>query len=127
MDANEVIVKTKKIEGLLRELGASGKGLHELLSSIQSKLPAPLIKRGRMVATIRNKFMHDDSYRPQPSDVDDFNRAAEWMIEELQMLLRIENNPLNSEKAKKMSWGAILGAAGTLAAALAVLIFAGTR
>jgi len=59
------IANCKKLEKMLEEgLGASGKGLHEKVSSVQDRLPAPLVKRLRYIASVRNKLIHEsDSNR----------------------------------------------------------------
>jgi len=55
-----VIVNCKNLEKLLEHgLGASGKGLHEKVSSVQDRLPRPLVKRLRYIASVRNKFIHE--------------------------------------------------------------------
>lgn len=63
MSDYELVIKgTKALEAQLEQLGASGRGLHEKVSSVEGKLPAPLVKRLRFVATVRNKLVHEDSY-----------------------------------------------------------------
>lgn len=59
------IANCKKLEKMLEEgLGASGKGLHEKVSSVQDRLPAALVKRLRYIASVRNKLIHEsDSNR----------------------------------------------------------------
>jgi hypothetical protein len=58
----EVLERTKAIEGALQGLGATGKGMHEKLDSIESQLPAEIVRKIRLVATIRNKFVHEPNY-----------------------------------------------------------------
>ena len=60
-DYELVIKKSKHLERLLEEgFGAQGRGLHEKVSSVEGRLPAPLVKRLRFIATVRNKLVHDD-------------------------------------------------------------------
>ena len=60
-DYELVIKKSKYFEQQLQShFGASGKGLHEKVTSVQGKLPQELVKRLRYIATIRNKLVHDD-------------------------------------------------------------------
>lgn len=47
-----------EIETLLESRGASGKGMHSKLTSIEYNLDKEIIKRIRRIATIRNKKMH---------------------------------------------------------------------
>jgi hypothetical protein len=62
-DIDLAVSRTKILESLLEQgLGAAGKGLHEKVSSVQDKLPAPLVKKLRYIATIRNKIVHESSY-----------------------------------------------------------------
>ena len=70
----EVIEKTKAIEGYLQGMGATGKGLHEKLDSVQFQLPEDVVRRIRKVATMRNKLMHETGYN---IDLDGFNFAAD--------------------------------------------------
>jgi len=59
----KVIKNSKRIETLLEvKLGASGKGLHEKLSSIDTIIDKKYLKKIRWIATIRNKIVHEDGY-----------------------------------------------------------------
>jgi hypothetical protein len=72
---------TRKIEALLvEELRAEGRGLHEKVSSVERKLPGPLVKRLRYIASVRNKMMHDDYQLQEPED---FYAACEQTLREL--------------------------------------------
>jgi hypothetical protein len=63
-DIELAITRTKALEALLEAgLGATGKGLHEKVSSVQASLPPPLVKKLRFVATIRNKIVHESDYQ----------------------------------------------------------------
>ena len=57
-----VITSSRKIEGLLVQLGAEGRGLHEKCTSIERDLPEQIVKLIRKIATIRNKVVHEDDY-----------------------------------------------------------------
>jgi len=62
-DIDLAIKRSKRIEQILRkEFKASGKGLHELLSSVERNLPRDLVRDIRLVATVRNKLVHDAEY-----------------------------------------------------------------
>src|SRR5437879_2583447 len=62
-DIELVINRTKALEALLEAgLGATGKGLHEKVSSVQARLPDALVRKLRFVATLRNKLVHDTDY-----------------------------------------------------------------
>ena len=62
-DIELAITRTKALESLLEQaLGATGKGLHEKVTSVQDRLPPPLVKKLRFVATVRNKIVHESAY-----------------------------------------------------------------
>jgi len=83
-----VISNCKKLEQMLEDgLGASGRGLHEKVSSVQDSLPAPLVKRLRYIASIRNKLVHEsDSNRLD--DANGYREACRRAETELKQLLR---------------------------------------
>lgn len=63
-DIEYVITRTKALETLLEQgLGAAGKGLHEKVSSVETRLPPALVKKLRFVATVRNKLVHEAAYQ----------------------------------------------------------------
>ncbi|HEX3358761.1 MAG TPA: hypothetical protein VHS31_17425 [Tepidisphaeraceae bacterium] len=63
-DIDLAISHCKTLESLLeRGLGASGRGLHEKVSSVESRLPRELVRKLRLVATVRNKVVHEADYK----------------------------------------------------------------
>ncbi|ENM5899035.1 DUF4145 domain-containing protein [Vibrio mimicus] len=63
-EIEQVVLRTRKLETLLREqYHAEGKGLHQLVTSCEERLPHDVIKKLRYVATIRNKIVHEDDFR----------------------------------------------------------------
>ena len=82
------ISKCKKLEKMLENgLGASGKGLHEKVSSVQDRLPPPLVKRLRYIASVRNNLIHQsDSNRLD--DPNGYKEACDSAEVELKQLLR---------------------------------------
>ena len=63
-DIDFAVRQCKEIEAILREKhGADGKGLHQLVTSIESRLPTEVVRTLRRVATIRNKIVHEEDYR----------------------------------------------------------------
>lgn len=89
---------SKELEHLLEtRLGATGKGLHEKLSSVESKLPEKVVKAIRSVATIRNKVVHEHGYRMENPDW--FRRCHREAVEHLEGLEPVggwtfDNQPL---------------------------------
>src|SRR3954471_8456998 len=85
-DIELAITRVKALESLLEQaLGATGKGLHEKVSSVQDKLPQPLVRKLRFVATVRNKIVHESDYK-QIDDRDGFLRACDEAEAELRAM-----------------------------------------
>lgn len=84
-DIELAVSRVKSLESLLVMIGASGKGLHEKVTSVQDNLPAPLVKKLRFIATLRNKIVHESDYR-QIEDRDGFLRACNEAEAELRAL-----------------------------------------
>lgn len=85
-DIELVINRTKTLEAILeRGLGATGKGLHEKISSVQGKLPEALVRKLRFVATLRNKLVHDAGYQ-KLDDRPAFERACQEAEAELRAM-----------------------------------------
>lgn len=86
-DTELVIHSAKELEFILEEsFGATGRGLHEKISSVEMKLPVPLVKRMRWLATIRNKLVHERGFTHVP-DRPAFIAAFDESVVELQQLL----------------------------------------
>ncbi len=63
-DIEQVIIRTRRLEKLLRvQYHAEGRGLHQLISSCEERLPHGTVKKLRFVATIRNKVVHEEDYQ----------------------------------------------------------------
>lgn len=63
-DIEKVVVRTRKLEKLLRtQYHAEGRGLHQLITSCEERLPHDVISKLRFIATIRNKVVHEDDYQ----------------------------------------------------------------
>ncbi|KII80269.1 hypothetical protein [Vibrio renipiscarius] len=63
-DIDSVVKRTRKIEHLLRtQYHAEGKGLHQLITSSEERLPHNIIGKLRYIATIRNKIVHEHDYK----------------------------------------------------------------
>ncbi|MDH5185110.1 MAG: DUF4145 domain-containing protein [Gammaproteobacteria bacterium] len=87
-DIDRAVKASKYIESaLVRMFSASGKGLHEKVASVEKKLPVHLVKRIRYIATIRNKVIHDDSYRKM-DDRAAFKSAVKLVKKELKKMER---------------------------------------
>ncbi|WP_087020539.1 DUF4145 domain-containing protein [Thaumasiovibrio subtropicus] len=63
-DIDWVVKRSRRIEALLKQhYHAEGKGLHELITSCEERLPHDLIPQLRFIATIRNKTVHEDGFK----------------------------------------------------------------
>jgi len=86
-DIELAITRTKALESFLEQaLGASGKGLHDKVSSVQNRLNPALVKKLRYIATVRNKIVHEASYQ----NIDDragFIRACDDAEAELNAMV----------------------------------------
>lgn len=63
-DIELAVTHSRELEHLLESRhGATGKGLHQKVSSVESRLPAPLVGQLRAVATLRNKVVHEAGFK----------------------------------------------------------------
>jgi hypothetical protein len=82
------IRSSKELEHLLdTEFRASGKGLHEKISSVESQLTPDMVKQMRYLATIRNKLVHEYDFNRIP-DRAKFIKNFEQSAKELNEILR---------------------------------------
>ncbi len=88
MSYKVVIDAAKQIESLLEKLGASGRGLHEKVTSIEDDLPNHLVKKVRFIATRRNQFVHQSDVKLTPSSLIDFQTAYDEAEKELLVLVK---------------------------------------
>ncbi|OJU90530.1 MAG: hypothetical protein BGO19_13670 [Acinetobacter sp. 38-8] len=81
-DIDIVVTQSKTLEALLEQkFGATGRGLHEKLSSIEYQLETGLVKNIRWIATMRNKVVHENF---QLTNQNDFLRSCQRALEGLQ-------------------------------------------
>lgn len=75
-DIELAVTTARRLETLLEtRFGASGRGLHEKLTSVQTSLSPDALRNGRYVATMRNKVVHEDAF--SLPDRDRFLRSAQ--------------------------------------------------
>ncbi|MBR5160155.1 MAG: hypothetical protein IKW80_00890 [Thermoguttaceae bacterium] len=78
----ELIKIAQNMETVLEEdYGATGKGLHEKASSVESQLSPEAMKKIRFIATIRNKAVHDDLETAE-REIENVRTAAETVYQE---------------------------------------------
>ena len=69
-----VISASKDLENILEaKFQATGKGLHEKVTSVEAQLPELLIRRIRKIASIRNKLVHEKDFK--------LNNAVEFEVD----------------------------------------------
>jgi hypothetical protein len=86
-DYELAIKSSKELEHILeKEFHASGKGLHEKISSVSSALPAELVKNMRYLATIRNKLVHEHGFDAIP-DRPRFIQKFDWSAAKLKEII----------------------------------------
>ncbi|PMH45440.1 DUF4145 domain-containing protein [Vibrio sp. 10N.286.49.B3] len=63
-DIDKVVTRTRRLEALLKnQYHAEGKGLHQLITSCEGRLPHDVVGKLRFIATVRNKLLHEDGYK----------------------------------------------------------------
>ena len=93
-DIDIVVTQSKALEALLEQkFGATGRGLHEKLSSIEYQLEAGLVKNIRWIATMRNKVVHENF---QLTNQNDFLRSCQRALEGLQNSQHTTSERVNS-------------------------------
>jgi hypothetical protein len=116
-DYELVIKKSKHLERMLEEgFGAQGRGLHEKVSSVEGRLPGPLVKQLRFIATVRNKLVHDDKM-DRLDDRRGYEDACNKAEKELALLLQPAGK-------KPRRWLGIAMAVGVVLAVLVWLLVA---
>tara|TARA_E500000318_G_scaffold105608_1_gene112681 strand:- start:1224 stop:1589 length:366 start_codon:yes stop_codon:yes gene_type:complete len=62
-DLERAIRWSKRFESVLeRRFGARGRGLHEKIDSVENDLDREVVRALRLIATVRNKIVHEDGY-----------------------------------------------------------------
>jgi hypothetical protein len=93
-DIDIVVTQSKTLEALLEQkFGATGRGLHEKLTSIEYQLEAGLVKNIRWIATMRNKVVHENF---QLTNQNDFLRSCQRALEGLQNSQHTTSERVNS-------------------------------
>lgn len=95
----EIAVKgSKLIEGLLEQkLGATGKGLHSKLTSVENSISASMVSKIRYIASTRNAVVHETDATIR--NVADFKRA----VSEVEAYLN------TTDFKTKLSWPKLTG------------------
>lgn len=83
MSYENVVKKAKKIESILSDMGAEGKGLNEKLDSIKHRFDEKIIKAIRFIATIRNKLLHEDDFEMDYKLQEGFDKTYNFIIDNI--------------------------------------------
>jgi len=83
----EIVERSKNLESMLKKLDAEGRGMHELISSIQEKLEPELNKKLRFIATIRNQAIHEPEF-DLDKDFEAFCEACAKASQELEKVIK---------------------------------------
>ena len=71
-----VIDVARDLETLLVARGATGRGLHEKISSVVGRLPDGIERQLRFIATVRNRLLHEGGFRVPGRDQARFIESA---------------------------------------------------
>jgi hypothetical protein len=85
-DIDLAVTRSQRLEQLLEhDFGATGRGLHEKVSSIADSMPGDLVRKLRLVATVRNKVVHENGR------IDDKSRFLDAADTAERELIKIRN------------------------------------
>ena len=93
----EIVERSKNLEAMLKKLEAEGRGMHELISSIEDKLEPELKKKLRFIATIRNHAIHEPEFDID-GDFEAFCSACEEASQELDKIIKPKRKKRTTEK-----------------------------
>lgn len=83
MSYDRIIPSSKRVEALFRKGGYKGRGLHELACDAEGELPRNVIKATKMIATIRNKTIHEQNYLPTDDTLKKYDDAVRFIEDSL--------------------------------------------
>jgi len=73
----EIVLKnTKRIESILDQMGAKGKGLYEKSLSIEEQLDNKILKSIKFIASIRNQLLHEEKFQLTEKIKSDFIKES---------------------------------------------------
>jgi hypothetical protein len=82
-EVEEVIIKTRRLEQLLRvQFHAQGYGLHQLISSCEERLPHDVIGQLEYIANIRSQLLYEEMAEFKESSA--FSKAYDECMKKLQ-------------------------------------------
>lgn len=100
----KIISFSREIESILKDkFKAKGKGLHTYIDSIENMLNLQLVKDLRYIATIRNKAMHESTFK-----MDNLSRYKMVSERTILSLNKLEIKNMRPIKQKKGSFNTLL-------------------
>lgn len=103
MSVTRIIDIAKEIEYALEmDLKATGKGLHEKVDKVKDHLGAETVKKIRLIATIRNKAVHEKGYTPTPEDLELIESFLSGILGEIKSQ-RQTSQPVCDDSPKRIS------------------------
>ncbi len=118
-DLDRVIKASKRLESLLAtRLGATGKGLHEKVSSIEREIDPGTVADLRAVATVRNRLVHEDGY-------DRIENRGEFLARAKRAEKALERLKSAGQRSRPHPGILLTGALGLLVLAFVLLRWAG--
>jgi hypothetical protein len=78
-----VLPTAKEVESVLRRLGYSGRGIHELVTCAGDDLTPDVRRATRKIATLRNKVVHEANFEMSDNEVNGFRSTALFVVCEL--------------------------------------------
>ncbi|MFP3637551.1 hypothetical protein [Paraburkholderia sp. SIMBA_054] len=82
-----VLPKAKEVESMLRSLGYTGRGIHELVTCAGADLDWDVSRAARKVASIRNQAVHEPTFTMSQRQIESFRDSAGFVVRELDSML----------------------------------------
>jgi len=99
-DIDLAVTRSQRLEQLLeRDFGATGRGLHEKVSSVADAIPQDVVRKLRLVATVRNKVVHESG---RIDDRPRFLEAADIAERELVAIAKSRGGRGSGERIKRL-------------------------
>jgi len=83
-DISLAIGACRQMENLLYDLGAIGRGAHAKLTFVENKIQKNVLRKARLIATVRNKVVHENTTIKNRKG---FRIAAEIVVDHLENLV----------------------------------------
>lgn len=103
MDVNDiglVISKSGQIEQLLKNLGATGKGLQELITSMEKEFNLETTKALRFIGSIRNKVAHGEYENISRETLKGYENQAIIIIKQLTLMVEVKAKSVEAHQRK---------------------------